>query len=160
MRVRVGSTLVYPTHGVVKVIEKEQRTIDGVAVTYVVMRTQGSQMTLRAPEARFGELGIRKPLPADQIDGVFKKLRSRPKDEAETFAKRHKRNQDRLKTGDVYQTAEVVRALLHRKKRTGALSVGERTLLGQAEQLLATELAVASKSTPEAMLERIRSSVR
>jgi CarD family transcriptional regulator len=113
----VGARVVYPVHGVVEVVGHERRTVDGVTSTYVVLSAPGEilsdNLRLVVPEDRLEELGVRDPVSAEDAVEVLALLAARNVRVPSTWSRRFKNHKDKLRTGDVFACAEVVRNLAH-----------------------------------------------
>lgn len=154
----IGSKVVYPSHGVAQLVGREKRKIDGTTVTYLVLsvpqRGWGTRGDLKVsvPEDRADEVGIREAVSAEDAADVLEVLAVRDVRVPANWSRRFKNHQEKLKSGDIYQVAEVVRNLALRDADKG-LSAGEKRMLGQARQILVSELTFAL-DVPEADAER------
>jgi CarD family transcriptional regulator len=139
----VGDTMVYPHHGPAVVEAVETREIQGVKHKMVVLRCLGSQdlkVTVRVD--RLTELGVRKPVSKEDVDDLLEVLRRRDMRLPTNWSRRFKNHQEKLKTGDPYEVAEVVRNLEVRRRESG-ISNAERDMLAHARMTLTTELAIS-----------------
>lgn len=148
MSFKVGSKVVYPAHGVAEVTKREPRTVEGKKVTYLVFSlpqrgwsTHGG-MTVSVPEDRLEEVGVRCAASAEDADDVLKVLAVADARVPANWSRRFKNHQEKLKSGDVFQCAEVVRNLANRQ-RTSKLSAAETSMYANARHLLISELAVS-----------------
>lgn len=157
MAYSVGDTVVYPHHGAAVVESRQQREHKGAPCDYLVLRMTHGDLTLMVPADTCHEVGIRDVVSAEQVEEVLAVLRD-PRPEAKgNWSRRFKENYARLRSGDVFQVAEVVRNLARRDPATG-LSAGERRMLTQAKQILLSELAVAigeDEVAADALVERV-----
>ena len=145
---RVGAKVVYPSHGVAKIVRREERVVEGEKRSYLVLEvpqqgwgTQGG-MTVSVPEAGAVELGVRAAIDKDDADEVLDVLAVRDVRVPANWSRRFKNHQEKLKSGDVYQCAEVVRNLAARL-RTSRLSAAEQAMYAKARYILISELAVS-----------------
>jgi CarD family transcriptional regulator len=142
----VGARVVYPVHGVVEVVGHERRTVDGVTSTYVVLSAPGEilsdNLRLVVPEDRLEELGVRDPVSAEDAVEVLALLAARNVRVPSTWSRRFKNHKDKLRTGDVFACAEVVRNLALRQ-HDKPLAPAETTMYRSARHGLVSELAVA-----------------
>lgn len=138
----VGDKVVYPMHGAGIIEAIEDRDFMGRTQAYYVMKLPFGAMKVMVPLNNIENIGIRQVVGLTEIDKVFSILKDRRKIEATTWNRRVKANIDKMKSGDIYEVAEVVRnlALQDREKR---LSTGERRLLDNARQILISELVLA-----------------
>ena len=97
---------------------------------------------LEEPEDQSEDVGMRWPIYTDDPDDLFEVLGKRDVREPANWSRRFKNHQEKLKTGDVYQVAEVVRNLALRDHAKG-LSAGEKSLYTKARSVLVSELSFA-----------------
>lgn len=138
----IGDKVVYPMHGAGIIEAIEDRDFMGQTQAYYVMKLPFGGMKVMVPLNNVENIGLRQVVGMDEIDKVFNILKDRKKAAATTWNRRVKANIDKMKSGDIYEVAEVVRnlALQDREKR---LSTGERRLLENARQILISELVLA-----------------
>jgi CarD family transcriptional regulator len=150
--------VVYPVHGIAEIVGSETRTIDGQATTYVVMliagEHRGDDLRILVEQDRFDEIGIRSAMSTETADDVLEVLAVANPRLSKTWARRYKNHQDKLKSGDVFDVAEVVRnlALLQRTKPLGA---AEKALYRQARMALVSELAVTWGTSRDSAADRV-----
>lgn len=138
----VGSTLIYPQHGACIVQGVEQHDAFGETREYLVLRALLTDMTLKVPVETAESIGVRPPISRDEVEDLVAVLSKPDPRVPANWSRRFKNHQEKLKSGDVYQVAEVVRNLASRH-REGALSAAERTMYERARQNLVSELAPA-----------------
>jgi CarD family transcriptional regulator len=144
----IGSQVVYPSHGVARIVRREERVFLGETCWYLVLALPetvwgaSGGLTLSVPEASAAELGIRPAISADDAADILEMLAVRDLHMPSNWSRRFKNHQEKLKSGDVYQHAEVVRNLASRL-RIARLSAGERTMYAKARYVLISELAVS-----------------
>ena len=150
----VGSKVVYPSHGVAEIIKREKRMLDGEKKTYLVLMvpqqgwgTSGG-MTVSVPEDRAEALGVRAAISSEDAAEVLDLLAVRDVRVPANWSRRFKNHQEKLKSGDVYQCAEVVRNLAARQ-RDKSLSAAEQSMYAKARYILISELAVSWNITDE-----------
>lgn len=138
----IGDKVVYPMHGAGIIEAIEDRDFMGQTQAYYVMKLPFGGMKVMVPLNNVQNIGLRQVVGMEEIDKVFTILKDRKKTVATTWNRRVKANIDKMKSGDIYEVAEVVRnlALQDREKR---LSTGERRLLENARQILISELVLA-----------------
>ncbi len=154
MAYSVGDTVVYPHHGAAVVESLEQRELKGETRDYLVLRMTYGDLTLMVPTDSCDSVGIREVVSDAQVKEVFAILESPEGKAAKNWSRRFKANQEKLRSGDVFKVAEVVRNLATREFGKG-LSAGERRMLAKAKQILLSELSVALKTDEEAAEEQI-----
>ncbi len=137
-----GDRVVYPHHGAAVVERKETREAFGRKTEYLVLRMAHGEMMLSVPVDKVDDVGMRWPISGDDVDDLFDVLKKRDVREPSNWSRRFKNHQEKLKSGDVYQVAEVVRNLALRDREKG-LSAGEKTLYQKARSVLVSELSFA-----------------
>jgi len=138
----VGDKVVYPHHGATVIDAVETREVLGVAREYLVLRFADLKMTLRVPSDEASAVGLREVIDTDEIDDVLAVLGRRNVRMPTNWSRRFKNHTELLKSGDVYQVAEVVRNLSQRK-REKAISAGEQRMMEMARRVLISELCLA-----------------
>ena len=139
----VGERICYPMHGVGVVEQIEERTVLGETAQYYVLRFISNKMTALVPVATAESVGLRPVIGKEECDGVLEYLRSEPCQESDNWSQRYRDNFAKLKQGNIYDVADVVKCLKKRDTDRG-LSAGERKMLMTARQVLIAELSVAS----------------
>ncbi|MDQ5874701.1 MAG: CarD family transcriptional regulator [Actinomycetota bacterium] len=143
MRFDVGDKVVYPHHGAAVVEKVEQRELLGEEREYYILKLAYGELTLMVPTDSTEEVGIREITPAREMPKVFKVLKkNEPTTNTTNWSRRFKANVEKLRSGDIYQVADVVRSL-HRRDREKGLSAGEKRMLTKARQILVSELTFA-----------------
>ncbi len=143
MRFDVGDKVVYPHHGAAVVERVEQRELLGEEREYYILKLAYGELTLMVPTDSTEEVGIREITPAREMPKVFKVLKkNEPTTNTTNWSRRFKANVEKLRSGDIYQVADVVRSL-HRRDREKGLSAGEKRMLTKARQILVSELTFA-----------------
>lgn len=139
----VGDRVVYPMHGAGVIEAIEEREILGQSNRYYVMRLPIGDMQVLIPVNGVNGVGLREVIPAEKWRDVAEVLSSDDEPEVSTnWNRRYRANAEKLKTGDIYEVAEVVRTLVRRDREKG-LSTGERKMLDNARQILVSEVALA-----------------
>jgi CarD family transcriptional regulator len=150
----VGDRVVYPHHGAAVIERKEKRKAFGQDAEYFILRTTHGDLTLAVPTDRAEEVGMRYPISVEDVEDVFEVLGKKDVREPANWSRRFKNHQEKLKSGDVYQVAEVVRNLALREADKG-LSAGEKSMFVKARQVLVSELAFALNIEEDAALKRL-----
>jgi CarD family transcriptional regulator len=150
VKFKKGDTVIYPQHGACKVeaIRKEDPLNTGKQQEYLVLRTVIGDMTLRVPMSKVDEVGVRPPVSPDELEDLVAVLAKADPRVPSNWSRRFKNHQEKLKSGDVYQVAEVVRNLAARN-RDASLSAAERTMYERARVNLISEIAPALKVTTD-----------
>ncbi len=142
MAYSVGDTVVYPHHGAAVIESTQRRELHGQPCDYLVLRMTHGDLTLMVPAATCHEVGIRDVVSGDEVERVLDVLRSPDLEAGGNWSRRFKSNFEKLRSGDIFRVAEVVRNLSIRDD-DNALSAGERRMLAKAKEILLSELSVA-----------------
>jgi len=156
MAFKVGDHVVYPHHGAAVIERKEKKKVFGEEAEYLVLRMAHGDLMLSVPADKAEEVGMRPPISKEDVEELFQVLAKRDVREPSNWSRRFKNHQEKLKTGDVYQVAEVVRNLSLRESAKG-LSAGEKAMLERARRILVSELSIAMKVTEDEALDRLTS---
>lgn len=138
----VGDHVVYPHHGAGKVLKKEMREVLGEKRQYLTIKILHNDMTVMVPCENAGKAGLRRVIDEEAVEKVLGVLRDDVSQMPKNWNRRFKHNRDKIKTGDVYELAEVVRNLAIRESEKG-LSTGEKQMYTRAKKILASELMYA-----------------
>ncbi len=144
----IGDKVVYPMHGAGIIEAVEEREILGSKRTYYILRMPVGDMKVMIPTDGVEEIGIRKVIDTDKVDEVLEVLNSSNTKMSKNWNRRYRANMEKMKSGDIMEVAEVVKNLSLRDSEKG-LSTGERKMLDQARQILASELVLAKGITKE-----------
>jgi CarD family transcriptional regulator len=149
MNLKVGDMVVYPAQGVAEVEGLEEKVISEVVMKFFVLRVLDSDKTIMVPEGKVEEVDIRHVITEDEVDEVFDILRERNVSlDHGTWNRRYRAYVEKIKTGSIFEIAEVLRDL-NLIKLNKNLSFGERRMLDTARRLLIQELSVAMKSSED-----------
>jgi CarD family transcriptional regulator len=157
MSFAVGDKVVYPHHGAAIIEGKEKRVFDGHKTDYFVLRITYGDLKVSIPVDKADEIGLRDVINDEEVEEVFAVLRKKEARMPTNWSRRFKNHVEKLKSGDIYQVAEVVRNLSLREADKG-LSAGEKRMLARARQILVSELTFAlnvDEETAEARLDDV-----
>ncbi|MBA2425773.1 MAG: CarD family transcriptional regulator [Actinobacteria bacterium] len=144
MRFSVGDKVVYPHHGAAIIEKLEQKELYGESRDYYIIKLAYGELTLMVPIDSTEDVGLREVTPAKEVPKVFKVLRKQEETTNTTnWSRRFKANVEKLRSGDIYKVADVVRSLHQRDKEKG-LSAGEKRMLTKARQILVSELTFSN----------------
>ena len=149
MTFAVGDKVVYPHHGAAVIEGKEKRVFDGQKTDYFVLRITYGDLKVSIPVDKADEIGLREVINDEEVEEVFAVLRKKEARMPTNWSRRFKNHVEKLKSGDIYQVAEVVRNLSIREADKG-LSAGEKRMLARARQILVSELTFALNVDEEA----------
>jgi CarD family transcriptional regulator len=151
---RIGDKVVYPHHGAATIEKIEKREMFGEERDYYILKLAYGELTLMVPTDSTEEVGLREVTPEKELPKVMKVLKkNEPTTNTTNWSRRFKANVEKLKSGDIYQVADVVRSLHQRDKEKG-LAAGEKRMLTKARQILVSELTF-SKNCDEDEAERM-----
>ena len=138
----VGDSVVYPHHGAGKVLLKEQKDVLGERREYLTIKILHNDMTVMVPTENAAIAGLRRVIDEETVKKVLAVLQDECSEMPKNWNRRFKHNRDKIKTGDIYELAEVVRNLAIREAEKG-LSTGEKQMYTRAKKILASELMYA-----------------
>jgi CarD family transcriptional regulator len=157
MSFKVGDRVVYPHHGAAVIEKKEKRKTPGLESEekeYLVLRMAHGELTLAVPSDNAEQVGMRRPIAREDVEDLYQVLAKRDVREPSNWSRRFKNHQEKLKSGDVYQVAEVVRNLALREADRG-LSAGEKSMLAKARSVLVSELSFALDVSEDDALDQV-----
>ncbi len=153
MNYNIGDRIVYPVHGAGVIESIENREIMGEKKEYYIMRMPIGDMKVMIPVSNAEEIGIRNVIDMKEADKVIKCFKECSTEMDPNWNKRSRENTAKIKSGNIYEVAQVVKSLMFRDKTRG-LSTGERKMLNSAKQILVSEL-VMSKNVKQSEIENI-----
>ncbi len=153
----VGDVVVYPLHGAGVVEGIDERKVEGEVKKYLVLRLSQGNLKVMVPTEQTAEIGLRSVISKKEVTKVMRVLQEDQTPMPSNWNHRYKKNHDKLRSGDVYQVAEVVRNLSLRDQEKG-LSAGEKRMLQQARDILVSEISYAIKCDKEKALAMINNS--
>ena len=142
VKYKVGDKVVYPHHGAGKVLKKERKEMIGEVREYLTIKILHNDMTVMVPSDSAGRAGLRRVIGETEVERVLAVLRDDMSQMPKNWNRRFKHNRDKMKTGDIFELAEVVRNLAIRDFQKG-LSTGEKQMFTRAKKILASELMYA-----------------
>jgi CarD family transcriptional regulator len=146
---KVGDKAVYPAQGVAEVISIEEKDIAGNRLKFYVLRILDTNRKIMVPVNNAKSVGLRRPISEEEIEEIFTILRERTiAFDNQTWNRRYRGFMDKIKTGSVFDVAEVMRDL-YRLKAEKSLSFGERRMLETARALIVKEIAVTRDKSEE-----------
>jgi CarD family transcriptional regulator len=151
----IGDDVVYPHHGAGQVLKKEVKKMFGEEREYLTIKILHNDMTVMVPCENAGIAGLRRVIDEESVKKVLAVLQDELSEMPKNWNRRFKHNRDKIKTGDIYELAEVVRNLAIREHDKG-LSTGEKQMFTRAKKILASELMYAlekSEDDAEAYLD-------
>lgn len=147
----IGDKIVYPMHGAGTIDSIEEKDVLGEKQSYYILKMPG-EVKVMVPIAKAEQVGVRSIIDKGSADKVFEVLEQDETEMNKNWNKRYRDNMDKLKSGDIYEIADVVRNLSFKQKEKG-LSTGEKKMLTNAKQILVSELVLAEHSNKDEMEE-------
>ena len=146
---KTGDLAVYPAHGVGVIERIENQEISGCNQEFYIMRILDNDMKIMIPIQNVDNVGLREIIGQKEIPKLYSILKKRDVAiDNQTWNRRYREYMDKIKTGSVYEVAEVYRDLLMLKLDKD-LSFGERKMLDTARSLLVKEISLAQKVKEE-----------
>jgi CarD family transcriptional regulator len=145
---KVGDKVVYPHHGAGTVVKREKKEVLGEKREYLTIKILHNDMTVNVPAENCELVGLRKVIDEEAVKKVVRYLTSGGTEMPKNWNRRFKHNRDKMKTGDIFELAEVVRNLALRDGEKG-LSTGEKQMYVKAKKILASELMYAKTMSEE-----------
>ena len=154
----VGDLAVYPAHGVGMIEAIETRVVNGEKHDFYIMKVLENNMLIMIPIRNVESVGLRDIIDEEEIPKVYEVMKSKKASGADnqTWNRRYREYMDKIKTGSLYDVAEVFRDLSI-LKHTKDLSFGERKLYDTAQVLLVKELSTAKKASEESVISELES---
>lgn len=153
LQFQVGDKAVYPAQGVAEIVGIDEKEISGKIQRFYSLRILDSDMRILVPVDKAEQVGLREIVQEDQIREVYDILKEKEIHiDKQTWNRRYRGFMEKIKTGSLFEVAEVFRDL-YRLKNQKTLSFGERRMLDTAKSLIVKELSVA-KGTTEVKVER------
>ncbi|MBO8169290.1 MAG: CarD family transcriptional regulator [Thermoanaerobacteraceae bacterium] len=150
---KVGDKVVYPMHGAGVIEAIEEKEVLGETRKYYVMRMPIGDMKVMVPMDSVAEIGLRRVVDEEGVEKVLNILRDKKSTMSANWNHRYRANMEKIKSGNIFEVAEVVRNLILRDKEKG-LSTGERKMLENAKRILISELVLA-KDEEEGQVESL-----
>ena len=151
----VGDYVVYPKHGLGRVIELQESEIAGASLQLYVLRFEKEKMTVRVPVAKAEAVGMRKLSSSKTLEDAMLTLKGKPKIKRTMWSRRAQEYEAKINSGNLVSIAEVVRDL-HRAEDQAEQSYSERQIYEAAISRLARELAAMESIDEKAAQEKIQ----
>ena len=151
---QIGDKVAHPMHGAGVVESIVRKRVSGVTREYYILKLPVRAMVVMIQTEGSGTVGVRPIVDGQEADRILAALPHLPVDTDESWNRRYRQNLERMKSGDLFQVASVVKGLTLRENARG-LSTGERKMLHAAKQILISELVLSKSSSYEAVEEQI-----
>lgn len=153
---KVGDLAVYPAHGVGRIESIEARNLYGSSQNFYIMRILENNMIIMIPISNANNVGLREIIKAEEVSKIFKILKEKDIEfDNQSWNRRYREYMEKIKTGSVYEVAQVLRDLFLLKLEK-ELSFGERKMLDTAKSLLVKEISIAKKMEETKVEEDIK----
>ena len=154
----IGDRIVYPMHGAGIIENEEVKEILGEKRRYFIMRMPIGDMKVMVPVDSVEEVGVREIIGKEEMKEVMEVLKGRRSDMPQNWNRRFRLNMDRIKSGDIFEIAAVVRNLMLLDSEKG-LSTGERKMLNDAKQMLISEMVLVCELNLEEIEDLVAEAV-
>ncbi len=155
---RANDFVVYPAHGVGKIVDVEEQEVAGTKLELFVVDFEKEKMTLRVPTAKAKSVGMRRLSSPDIVESALKTLRGRARIKRTMWSRRAQEYEAKINSGDLQSIAEVVRDL-HRAGGQPEQSYSERQLYEAALDRMAREVAAVEKIDEDAAIQRVETAL-
>lgn len=153
----VGDKIVYPMHGAGTIVSIEERDLFGEKQSYYTLEMPGA-VKVMVPIAKAEQIGVRNVIDKETAGKVFHVLETDRTEMSMNWNKRYRDNMEKMKSGDVYEIADVVRNLSFKQKEKG-LSTGEKKMLVNAKQILVSELVLAEHASQDEVENQVEQTI-
>jgi CarD family transcriptional regulator len=154
MMFNIGDKVVYPMHGAGIIESIEEKEISGEKLRYYIIKLPMGDMKAMVPLNKVSEIGLRQVVDEAEILKVFEVLKSDTTKMSSNWNHRYRENMEKIKSGSIFEIAEVVRNLSVRDRQKG-LSTGEKKMYENARRILLSELVLAKDMAENQMLQML-----
>ncbi|TCO69675.1 CarD family transcriptional regulator [Marinisporobacter balticus] len=155
----IGDKVVYPMHGAGIIEAIEEKEILGKKRKYYIMKMPLGEMKVMIPLDNVEDIGLREIISLTEVDQVMAILNDDISKMPQNWNRRYRANMDKIKSGDIYEVAMVVRNLTLRDREKG-LSTGEKKMLANAKQILISEVVLAGNMEEKTAEELVDTSIQ
>ncbi len=154
----VGDNIVYPMHGAGVIVAIEKKDFLGEEQEFLILRIPIGSLRIAIPRAKATEVGVRAVCTGADTDKVLELLSGEMEEMPSNWNQRYRSNLERLKSGDIFEVANVVRdlTLLNREK---GLSMGEKKMLTNAKNILISEMVIVKDTDSDAIDQKIEATI-
>ena len=154
MNFQVGDKVIYPNHGLGIVERVEEKTILGTTCGFFHLRIVANDTTVLVPVANVDNVGLRKAITDEEVERLFGLLSDGKIDNHQNWKGRFKDNSDKMRTGSIYDMADVLKSLTFLAK-SKSLSFREKRMLDRAKSLIISEISEVMQTTAQAIEDRV-----
>ena len=155
---RTGESIVYPAHGVGKIIDIEEQEVAGMTLELFVIEFLKDKMTLRVPVAKASSVGMRKLAETDTVKKAFETVKGRARIKRTMWSRRAQEYEAKINSGDLIAISEVVRDL-YRSEAQPEPSYSERQLYEAAIDRMSREVAAVEKLSEAEAVKKIEATI-
>jgi CarD family transcriptional regulator len=151
---KIGDKVIYPNHGLGVVEKVEEKTILGTTCGFFHLRILSNETTVLVPVANVDNVGLRRAITDEEVERLFQLLGDGKIDNHQNWKGRFKDNSDKMRTGSIYDMADVLKSLTFLAK-SKSLSFREKRMLDRAKALIISEISEVMQTTAAAIEERV-----
>lgn len=154
MSFKIGDKVIYPNHGLGIVAKIEEKTIFGNTEGFFHLRILSTESTVLVPVANVDNVGLRRAISDEEVEELYRLLGDGHIDNHQNWKGRFKDNSDKMRTGSIYDMADVLKSLTFLAK-SKSLSFREKRMLDRAKSLIVSEISEVMRIKPEAVEARV-----
>jgi len=151
---QVGDKVIYPNHGLGIVERIEEKTILGTTCGFYHLRIVANETTVLVPVSNVDGVGLRRAITDDEVERLFGLLSDGKIDNHQNWKGRFKDNSDKMRSGSIYEVADVLKSLTFLAK-SKSLSFREKRMLDRAKFLIISEVSEVMRETAAAIENRV-----
>jgi CarD family transcriptional regulator len=154
----VGDKVIYPNHGLGIVERIEEKTILGTTCGFYHLRIVANETTVLVPVANVDGVGLRRAISDEEVERLFNLLGDGKIDNHQNWKGRFKDNSDKMRSGSIYDVADVLKSLTFLAK-SKSLSFREKRMLDRAKFLIISEVSEVMRETAAEIERRVDSAL-
>src|SRR5881394_4299629 len=154
----VGDKVIYPNHGLGIVERIEEKTILGTTCGFYHLRIVANDTTVLVPVANVDGVGLRRAISDEEVERLFNLLGDGKIDNHQNWKGRFKDNSDKMRSGSIYEVADVLKSLTFLAK-SKSLSFREKRMLDRAKFLIISEVSEVMRETAAAIEGKVDSAL-
>ena len=158
MGFKIGDKVIYPNHGLGVVEKVEEKTILGTTCGFFHLRILSNETTVLVPVANVDNVGLRRAITDEEVERLFQLLGDGKIDNHQNWKGRFKDNSDKMRTGSIYDMADVLKSLTFLAK-SKSLSFREKRMLDRAKALIVSEISEVMRTTALDIEERVNTAL-
>jgi CarD family transcriptional regulator len=151
---QVGDKVIYPNHGLGVVVKIEEKTILGTTCGFFHLRILSNETTVLVPVVNVDNVGLRRAITDEEVERLFHLLGDGKIDNHQNWKGRFKDNSDKMRTGSIYDMADVLKSLTFLAK-SKSLSFREKRMLDRAKSLIISEISEVMRQTVAEVEDRV-----